>query len=365
MQRSSALVLLAALAACGDGADNTLVADAGDATPDAGDVIADAAPDAAPDAADTGADPDAAPALTFRAVTFNTGGSANGDGEDNAGFGSAQAEVSDTWYGNGLAWSTFVDDTARWFEQHPADIVAFQEIFDVGQCGDIPAEAHDGFVCETWTEGDETVPQRLLGDGWQIACHPGKPDKCIAIRRGFGTIRGCDTALCPDAARGEPIFGCGNGARVAAVTVDLSAGGELTVINVHGTSGFSPEDQGCRLRQIEHIFDGIGDSEPLASGQRHLILGDFNTDPARMLDGDASARLWREFVGSGLPFHWITPDDADAPGTYGGLFIIDHVVSDAVEGSCVAPPRDGDDAVMPWAFYDHRPWYCELTLEAE
>ncbi len=369
MHRSSAVTLTAVLAACGgdtpESGDGEL-SDTGTSDADAGaSDVADADTGALLDAVDAAAEPDTTPTLTFRAVTFNTGGSARGDGADNAGFGADQAELSDAWYGNGIAWSTFVDDTARWFEQNPADIVAFQEIFDVSQCGDIPAEAHEGFVCESWSEGDATVPQQLLGDGWQIACHPGKADKCIAIRRAFGTIRGCDDALCPEAARGELIYGCGRGARVAAVTVDLSAGGELTVINVHGTSGFSPEEQGCRLRQFEHIFDAIGDDEPLASGQRHLILGDFNTDPVRMLDGDASARYLREFVGDGLPFRWITPDDADAPGTYGGLFIIDHVVSDAAVGTCVAPPRDGDGAVMPWTFFDHRPWRCELTIEVE
>lgn len=369
MQRSSALVLLAVLVGCGDDTDNASPTDVDGTTADAGDVTDDTE-DVADD--DTGALNDAsddegldtAPAPeTFTVVTFNTGGSARGDGADNAGFGATQAELSDEWYGNGIAWSTFVDDAARWFEDHPADLVAFQEIFDVSRCSEIPDDAREGFVCETYAEGDPGVPQRLLGDGWQIACHPGKADKCIAVRRTFGTIRGCDDAWCPDAARGAVIFGCSSGARVASVTLDLAQGGELTVINVHGTSGFRPEEQACRVQQIEHIFDGIGDDAPLASGRRHLILGDFNTDPARMLDGDASARLWREYVGEGHPFHWITPDDADTPGTYGGLFTIDHVVSDAAVGTCAAPPRDGDGAVMPWTFFDHRPWRCELTLE--
>ena len=47
--------------------------------------------------------------------------------------------------------------------------------------------------------------------------------------------------------------------------------------------------------------------------------------------------------------------------TYGGIFNIDHVVSDAFDGSCwSAGVTEGHPAVMDAVFFDHVPVVCDV-----
>src|SRR5690606_35560323 len=130
----------------------------------------------------------------LKVVTFNTG-TTDGLGHhappDDA-YGSSQAALSDTYYGDGLAWLAAIEDARRFLAATSASIVAFQEIFYSGDCPSIPAEAYPGFVCERWRPGDPTVAQVIVGEGFQVACHLGKADKCIAVDRRLGSFRGCD-----------------------------------------------------------------------------------------------------------------------------------------------------------------------------
>jgi endonuclease/exonuclease/phosphatase family metal-dependent hydrolase len=306
-----------------------------------------------PDAADAGAPP------PIVVVTFNTGttmglpGIAN-DGDD---YGAEQARLSDTHYGDGLAWIPAVDAVTRWFAEVRPDVVSFQEVFYSELCPEVPEDARAGFVCERWSEGDRTVAQVVLGEGYQVACHPGKNDKCIAVRRAFGRIRQCaDDAFCLVGLDGETVDGCGRGARVARATIDLEAGGAVTVVAVHGTSGLSDDDQSCRVRQVAQVFEDM-DGAPGADGERNIVLGDLNTDPARAARFDASAVAWNDHVGDGRPFHWVSEVGSDATPTYAGILNIDHLASDAFVGTCAAvdaPP------VFEHAYFDHLPMVCEL-----
>ncbi len=311
-------------------------------------------------------------------VTFNTGTSESmGNAGPDDGYGPEQAAVSDACYGDGLAWGDCVDAAAAFFATVDADIVAFQEMFYSGDCetmtddeeacAAVPSEDHAGFVCETWAPGDPTVAQVVLGEGWQVACHRGKDDKCAAVRRSFGTFAGCDDDLCMEFLDGAEIDGCGHGSRVGRGTIELADGsGSLTLVDVHGSSGMAADDMECRERQFRQVFVDLGDGsgEPAVRGDRNLVLGDLNTDPGRAADIDPSAAFIADHVGEGTPFHFVTDVGPDAEPTYGGLANIDHVISDALTGSCwAAGVTDGHEAVTDVVYFDHVPIVCRVTLD--
>lgn len=298
-------------------------------------------------------------------VTFNTGTSEQmgHDAPPDDGYGSVEAGMSDEYYGDGLAWQPVVEDARRFFANLRPDLVAFQEIFHAGECESIPIEARSGFVCESWQPGDPTVAQLVLGPDYQVACNLGKPDKCAAVRRDFGTFRGCDDDLCLDALAGSEIDGCGHGARVGRGIIDLAGGGTMTVVAVHGSSGIEQADQDCRVLQFRQVFEnlGLGDGEAGANGERNLVLGDLNTDPGRMADFDESAQLWNEHVGDGRRFHFVSDVGPDAPASYAGLFDIDHVASDEFDGRCwIAGVSEGHPAVSDVRYFDHHPVVCGI-----
>jgi hypothetical protein len=297
------------------------------------------------------------------AMTFNTGTNI-GMGHDEPpedGYSTVEAEWTDTYYGNGLAWLPLMDDTREFFAAQKPDIVAFQEIFYSGECEEVPEEARRGFICEDWQAGDATVATLILGSDYQVACHLEKPDKCLAIRKDFGTLRGCSEDMCLDGLDGVEIDTCGNGSRLGRGVVDMIDGGTLTVVNVHGSSGISPDDQGCRVKQFEHVFADFGDGQPAANGEVNLVLGDFNTDPARMFDGDESARRLFDFAGEERPFHFLSEVGLDATPSYAGFFNIDHVLSDVLEGDCWVPGATQKHApVSDIVFFDHKPIVCNL-----
>ena len=377
-----AIVLLALLTACeGSAATN---ASAPDTVPDTvPDTATAPAPDTAPDTAtapdtvpvpdtvpdtdtatDTATDTGVPPPRTFLAVTFNTGTTEmmGGVSSDDR-YTEAHAAASDAWYGDGLAWLPAVEAVRAFFATVSPDVVVFQEIFWSGECPDVPEEARADFVCATWQPGDPTVAQLILGGDYQVMCHPGKPDKCAAVHRRFGTFRGCEADFCLEGLAGATVDGCGRGARVGRGVIDLVDGGTLTLVNVHASSGLTADDQACRVRQFEQVFVDLGDGEPAANGARNLIMGDLNTDPARLAVADESARRFNDFVGEGKPFHFLTAVGADVPPTYGALGNIDHVVSDVLDGTCwTAGVTEGHPTVLEDRYFDHRPAVCTVTL---
>lgn len=293
-------------------------------------------------------------------VTINTGTGPEGPhDETDDGYGSAEAALSDEWYGNGLAWNDVIDDASAWFATTAPDLVVFQEIFHPDACPEIPEDAREGFVCATWQPGDPTVAQALLGDDFQVACHLGKPDKCAAVRRDVGTFRGCDADLCLDGLDGAELDGCGSGSRVGRGTIEL-ADGELVLVNVHGSSGFADEDMACRERQFAQIFDDL-DGEPAANGERNLVMGDLNTDPGRSASFDPSAAAFADGVDR-RGMHFVSEVGPDAPPSYATVYNIDHVVSDALSGDCwTAGLTEGHPPVTDVMFFDHLPVVCTLA----
>ena len=318
----------------------------------------------APDAAnpDAGA-PDAR--TSFVAVTFNTGTSEKmgHDAPPADGYTSAHAKLSDLYYGDGLAWIKAVNAAKAWFAKVKPDVVVFQEVFYSALCAKIPTSAHKDFICASWTKGDPTVAQLVLGPGWQVACHPGKDDKCAAVRKSFGSFRNCKQDFCLQGLTGYTVKDCGKGSRVGRGIIDLTGGGSITLVNVHGSSGITKDDRKCREKQFEQVFKDLGDGKPAASGTRNLVMGDLNTDPGRMALLDNSAQTWNKFVGPGKKFHFLSDVGLLAKPTYAGLLNIDHAVSDHFKGSCwSAGVTAGHPDVIKAVYFDHKPLVCTLAL---
>ncbi len=294
----------------------------------------------------------------LRVVTLNAGSGKSVDRlrNDNAGFGPAQAKVADRWYGNGLAWPAVMRDVRAFLDDVDADIVGLQEVFHSDHCADIPLSARKGFVCETWQPGDPTVVQRILGEAYQVACHPGKPDKCLAVHRRLGHIAGCEDAFCPRGLEGLDDAPCGAGNRVAAATVRLVQGGVLRVVHVHGTSGLTRADTRCRLGQVEAIF-----AEGGAAPGFGVVLGDFNTDPGRVTWLDPAARALREHARPPGRYRFMTDIGLLVRPTFLSFLNIDHVLAAGMAGDCWYAGRTPKTSpVSDLVYLDHTAVVCDL-----
>lgn len=294
----------------------------------------------------------------LRVMTFNVG-IPQCDNDPSSPYSCDDADIASEWYGTGLSHKALFPDTRAFIQAISPDIVALQEIFHPAECAQIPVEFHARFICEDWTPGAATVGQHILGPEYQIACHQNRPDKCLAVRRKFGRFRNCASDVCLDHLTGGQTDDCGGGTRIGRGEIDLVTGERLTVVNVHGTSGFTAQDQSCRVAQFEQVFVDIldGSTEPAANGTRNIVLGDLNTDPARLALLDPSAATWNAHVGDGQPFNQISAAGLLVTPTYANLLNIDHVASDAYTGTCFTGIPTEIEA------YDHKPIVCDLILE--
>lgn len=303
-------------------------------------------------------------------TTFNTGGGAAKEGSADGAYTPAMGAQGDALYGNGLAWPPAIDAVAAWVEAQVPDVIAFQELFWSDDCATIRQDPDFDpsldLVCRDWAPGDPRVVERVLGEGYQVACNPGKPDKCVGVRRAFGTWEGCEDTTCVEGLLGFDVEGCGQGARVARGVIVRVDGTTLDVVHVHGSSGFTADDDACRVAQVEQVFVDFGDGRPGVRGDVHVVLGDLNTDPGRFPEIQASAARWNDFVGPDDAFRWITDVGPDTPGSYAGVagvaIDVDHVASDAFDGACaVHGVTPGTTPVFDAAYFDHRPVRCTLT----
>jgi endonuclease/exonuclease/phosphatase family metal-dependent hydrolase len=358
------IAIASVLVACGSSSDG--VHDVPPApAPTTGEVAAPPAtpPAAVPAAAPTSAAPPAAQKSAV-VVTFNVG---MHDLDPDDAYTGSLAKAVESCYGSGLAWGPAIADTAAWLKGVDADIVGLQEIFDPEECPSIPADKRTGLVCETWKPGDPSVAQRVLGNGYQIACHAGHHDICAAVKLSFGKFKGCTGAVCPDGLGGVQVPTCGHGGRVGRGVIELAAGGTMTLVSIHASSGYDSATIGCREKQFDQIFVSL-DGAPAANGGQNVILGDFNTDPGRLTVIDASAQTLASFVGKGKAFHFVTDVGTSVPPTYvqttiPGLPVgvnIDHVVSDALSGSCWTAGVTSGHAAIGAGYFDHKPAVCTV-----
>jgi hypothetical protein len=285
----------------------------------------------------------------WRVVTANTGTGTElpHEAPPDDGYTDAHAQQTDDHYGNGLSWPPAEAALIDWLAATAPDLVGFQELFWEGWCADFPPDPALGLLCSRPDDG-LVQAQRLVGAGFQVACHPGKPDKCLAVRRSVATFRGCSADLCLEGLDGPSLDGCGSGARVAWGDLDLPDGTTVRAVHVHGSSGLSRDDQDCRLRQATVALDA-------AEGRDAVVLGDLNTDPGRFAEGDPSAAAWAD-----APLTFVSDVGPDAPGTYLGLADIDHVLATEATGRCDPP----EDPVYTGTFFDHVPLACTLTWPA-
>ncbi len=307
--------------------------------------------------------------LTLTVLTFNVGttpgldhdrGEATGEGD---GYTQAMADIADAYYENSLSWNPAEAALTDFLAETKPDIAAFQEMFHDPWCESIPPHPDLDFVCKDYAPDRPWQIQRVLGEGYTTLCAPGQPDNCAGVRVDFGTVRGCAPGtLCPEGLEGEaPPSGCSRGARMSRAVIDTRDGRTLTLVVVHGTSGFSQEDMDCRRDQFVQVFEDRGDGTgPLAGGEANVIVGDFNTDPVRM-EGDPSADYVAEEVGPGRRFHFVSPVGREAPATYAGIATIDYVISDVLAGDCRIPGAEGTPAVLDAIYWDHLPVLCEVT----
>jgi Endonuclease/Exonuclease/phosphatase family len=361
-----AVSLLFACGACGSSADGPSTSAGGPPGAAGAPPLVEAPPVTPPSPEATPPSSPAPPApLSFVAVTFNTG---MHDMDPDDDFSGSNAKIAEDYYGAGLSWNKAIADTKAWLAALNADVVAFQEIFDPEECPNIPADKKAGFVCQTWQPGDPSVAQTILGPGYQVVCHPGHHDNCVGVKLSFGKFQGCAGSSCPDGLTGAQVPTCGSGTRVGRGVLDLAAGGKLTVVSIHATSGAKTHDMECRTKQFKQIFEDL-DGAPAANGTRNLVLGDFNTDPARLAALDSSAKALADYVGTGKPFRFITEVGSSVAPTYVQSFVpgvplglnIDHVVSDALTGSCwTAGLTSGHPAVAPTNYFDHKPGVCTV-----
>jgi hypothetical protein len=301
----------------------------------------------------------------LRVMTFN-GGTTDGlphDRDREDGYTSAEAAIADALYENSLSWNPAEAALTAFLAAAAVDVVVFQEIFHDPWCAAIQVDPALDFVCRDWTPERPWQVERLLGPDFQVACADGQPDNCLGVRRSVGALRGCPLdAPCEGGLAGAgPPSGCSRGARIGRALVDLAEGGELVVINAHGTSGFGLDDQACRVDQFRQIFVDAGAGRPAADGALNLVMGDFNTDPVVLAVSDPSAAALAELAAV-HGFHFLSPTAREAPATYYGVPLrIDHVLSDGLSGECVvAGGTVGVPAVMETVYWDHRPVICDV-----
>jgi len=247
------------------------------------------------------------------------------------------------------------------------DIVALQEVYDINMCDNKTAEKDKKKVCHDYKNRDprEQV-RRLLGEEYTIVCDGRSNFECIGIKKGVGKADGCGVGeMCrgkgaltlpePDGCEPYPvIFG-----------VDARIGGnKMRIIDAHPAASKSE----CRTKDIEHLFRGVGGKKPLADpGLKVLAMGDLNMDPF-LEPPDASARIWRDFVGGEKPFRYMCgPAEANPPYPTCAGRTLDHVISNFAIGDCMTLGRDKDNPRLDGTVgtanpqgTDHSPILCKL-----
>lgn len=239
------------------------------------------------------------------------------------------------------------------------DVIALQEAVGLEQCAALDEE-DPAFTChDQHTYREPAQVRRLVGKGYAVACADRDGYDCVAVKRSFGAIRGCDDDDDePCLAETAPVVeGCDPGFSLSAVDIALEEGVSFRLVNAHPQSGF---ETACRAAQLEQLFDDLAGPGPT------LIAGDLNLDPFE--DTDESVVVWDEHVGEGKRFRYHSGEAEHRPPYPTSVNpldtgVLDHVVSDFLEGSCVtlgeAPgsaPLDGGEGM------DHRALRCGLSM---
>jgi len=310
--------------------------------------------------------------VAFTVVTFNVGTTTNmvhdrdeeeGEGDGYTGIHAQEVAAN---YGNNLSWIPAEEALAEYLAQLRPEIIGFQEMFYDPWCEDIEPLDELDLVCEDYSPERPLQVERLLGDEYQVACAFKKPDNCLGVRRDFGRLVGCpEHEVCLEGLEGLGAGqGCSDSARVGTAPVELVDGRILTVVVAHANAGMTLKDQDCRILQFKQIFEDRGDGIPAACGEANLVMGDMNTDPFLLAEGDPSAAYWNTRVGEGRQFAYVSAAGPEGPATHVTTMHLDHIISDAVDSDeCYVPGvSEGVPPVMETTVFDHRPVVCSVSF---
>lgn len=238
------------------------------------------------------------------------------------------------------------------------DVVVLQEVVGRHQCAAVDEE-DPAFTChDEHTAREPSQPHRLVGSGYTVACAERGGFDCVAVKRSFGALRGCDDdGDCEPAETAPVVEGCDPGFSISAVDVELPDGGRFRVVNAHPHSGF---EAACRAAQLQQLFDHLAGPGPT------VVAGDMNLDP--FADTDESVVVWDEHVGDGERFRYHSgPAEHEPPYPTSvnplSTGVLDHVVSDFAEGSCeTLGEAPGSERLDGGEGMDHRALSCTLTM---
>jgi endonuclease/exonuclease/phosphatase family metal-dependent hydrolase len=254
------------------------------------------------------------------------------------------------------------------------DIIALQEIAPSSLCESIGTDTNSRRVCYQYQQKSirEQV-RRLLGANFTVVCDGRNNFECIGVRTDFGNVSGCNTGeLCmtSGAFTHEVPSGCDSKAALFGINVSIS-GESFRIINAHPQA--IGED--CRAEGIQRMFEGYGDTLPLAPvNTRSLVMGDMNLDPYRDDSDDPDVAMWNRHVGVGKGFQYHSGIAERNPPYKTSITgkTIDHVVSNFARGSCVtlgeAPGTTRLDGITIETDYyqpeanDHLAIMCNLIL---
>ncbi len=243
------------------------------------------------------------------------------------------------------------------------DIIALQEVLAPWQCKNIDKDKRK--VCSE----PQTIPQirRIVGDNYTIACNSRNQFECIAVKKDFGEIIGCNTGeICSTARTVPEIDGCDNGFTISAITVKSNLRSALfDVVNFHPQSTSAT----CRTKMISTALYGNNLTSSIIKEKDVILLGDFNLDPWR--DSDESVTLWKDFTNkklNGLEIKYHSGISENSPPPFTSFLFyrprtFDFILSNFADGTCYTlgeSPNtqriDGGNGM------DHRALYGVLTL---
>lgn len=189
------------------------------------------------------------------------------------------------YYDNNLCLLDSEQALAQTLAEAQPTLVFLQEMWHQPGCDDVdrPSEVQTApFVCA----GEGKQPPRVLPEGMAWSCSPGYPDNCI----GWNPARFVPELDCAGLDCGENLedlqTGCADPGRIAVLPGELD--GEPTTLAVmHTTAGFNSDNIDCRVEQIEGLAARLSD----ADGQRLVVAGDVNLDPAGESTDDVEALL--------------------------------------------------------------------------
>ena len=273
-------------------------------------------------------------------------------------------------YLNNLCYNDVEEQIALGIARLRPDVIALQELTDPAQCEGF-VERNLVKVCYRFRE---RVPfyqvRRLVGPDYTIVCDSRNHYECVAVHVDVGTIEGCELGkLCiGGAAIDVPDPDCDAGFTVSSVITVLH-GQRVNIVNAHLQSTSTK----CREWALQQVFEGTTDHSPLASGERVLLLGDFNLDPFRQ--NDTSVQLWRKYVGmfgENKQFWYHSgPAERQPPHLTVSVFLlrsktVDFVVSNFAYGTCVTlGETPGTTRLDGGRGMDHRALFGELCFSAK